>query len=92
MSHLDTVNARWNYDLLWATGLYSTFDLFFAAIEEKTRGQLFNALMGALKQDPEKIKADAMLVSVCLLSSLCVKMSTLYERFKHSLSLVLDGH
>jgi len=62
MSHLDTVNARWSYDILWAAGLYSTYDLFFAAIEEKTRGELFNALMGALKQDPEKIKADAMLV------------------------------
>jgi len=77
MSHLDTVNARWSYDLLWAAGLYSTFDLFFAAIEEKTRGQLFNALMGALKQDPEKIKADAMMVSAYP-SSLSIKMSIMY--------------
>ena len=62
MSHLDTVNARWKYDIMWAAGLYSTFDLFFSAIDEKTRGELFNALMGALKQDPAKIKADAMMV------------------------------
>jgi hypothetical protein len=34
MSHLDTVNARWKYDLMWAAGLYSTFDLFFSAIDE----------------------------------------------------------
>ena len=37
MSHLDTVNARWKYDIMWAAGIYSTFDLFFAAIDEKTR-------------------------------------------------------
>jgi hypothetical protein len=37
MSHLDTVNARWSYDIMWAAGLYSTYDLFFAAIDEKTR-------------------------------------------------------
>jgi len=59
MSHLDTVNARWSYDIMWAAGLYSTYDLFFAAIDEKTREELFNALMGALKQDPAKVKADA---------------------------------
>ena len=37
MSHLDTVNARWKYDIMWAAGVYSTYDLFFAAIDEKTR-------------------------------------------------------
>ena len=37
MSHLDTVNARWSYDIMWAAGLFSTYDLFFAAIDEKTR-------------------------------------------------------
>ena len=37
MSHLDTVNARWKYDVMWAAGLYSTYDLFFSAIDEKTR-------------------------------------------------------
>jgi hypothetical protein len=37
MSHLDTVNARWKYDIMWAAGIYSTYDLFFAAIDEKTR-------------------------------------------------------
>ena len=37
MSHLDTVNARWKYDIMWAAGLYSTYDLFFSAIDEKTR-------------------------------------------------------
>jgi len=62
MSHLDTVNARWKYDIMWAAGIYSTYDLFFAAIDEKTRQELFNALMGALKQDPAQIKADAMKV------------------------------
>jgi len=62
MSHLDTVNARWKYDIMWAAGLYSTYDLFFSAIDEKTREELFNALMGALKQDPAQIKADAMKV------------------------------
>jgi len=62
MSHLDTVNARWKYDIMWAAGIYSTFDLFFAAIDEKTREELFTSLMGALKQDPATIKADAMKV------------------------------
>jgi len=59
MSHLDTVNARWKYDVMWAAGLYSTYDLFFSAIDEKTREELFTALMKALKQDPEQIRADA---------------------------------
>lgn len=59
MSHLDTVNARWKYDLMWAAGLYSTFDLFFSAIDEATREELFAALMGALKQDAAQVKADA---------------------------------
>ena len=72
MSHLDTVNARWTYDIMWAAGLYSTFDLFFAAIDEKTRGELFDSLMGGLKQDPATVKADAMKVRALVYAYVCI--------------------
>jgi photosystem II biogenesis protein Psp29 len=59
MSHLDTVSAQWRKDLIWTFGVYSTFDLFFQALDEKVRASLFSALMGALKQDPDAVKSDA---------------------------------
>ena len=59
MSHLDLVNAMFEKDLIWTTGLYSTFDVFFQAIDEKTRNELFNSLVGALKLDPAQVKSDA---------------------------------
>ena len=62
MSHLDLVNAMFQKDLIWTTGLYSTFDVFFQALDEKTRSELFNSVIGALKLDPAEVKADAELV------------------------------
>lgn len=59
LSHLDVVNARFEYDVVWATGLFSTCDVFFQGIEESLRLELFNALIKALKLDPVKVKADA---------------------------------
>jgi hypothetical protein len=59
MSHLDTVNAMWNKDLIWTAGMYSTCDLFFNALDDKVKDKLFNALMGALKQDAASVKSDA---------------------------------
>ncbi|EKX52010.1 hypothetical protein GUITHDRAFT_150871, partial [Guillardia theta CCMP2712] len=59
LSHLDLVNAMFRYDVIWAAGLYSTFDLFFSALDEDLRANLFQALMGGLKLDQSKIKSDA---------------------------------
>lgn len=59
MSHLDMMNAMFEKDLIWTAGVYSTFDVFFQAIDEKTRTELFNSLVGALKLDPAAVKADA---------------------------------
>jgi len=62
MSHLDLVNAMFEKDLVWTTGLFSTFDVFFQALDSQTRTELFNSLMGALKLDPAKVKAEAEMV------------------------------
>lgn len=59
LSHLDMVNARFEYNPIWACGMYSTFDVFFQAIDEETRTKLFESIVKALKMDPAKIKADA---------------------------------
>ena len=59
LSHLDLVNAMFEKDLIWTTGLYSIFDVFFQAIDEKTRTELFNSLVGALKLDPAVVKSEA---------------------------------
>jgi len=59
MSHLDLVNARFNYDIFWALGFYSTYDLFFAALDEGVRANLFKSLVGALKLDKDVVKGDA---------------------------------
>jgi hypothetical protein len=59
MSHLDLVNAMFEKDLIWTTGIFSTFDVFFQAIDEKTRTELFNSLMGALKMDHVQVRAEA---------------------------------
>lgn len=59
LTHLDVVNARWKKELIWVAGLYSTFDLFFQALEENTRNELFAALMKALKLDPSEVKSEA---------------------------------
>merc|ERR1719329_1035454 len=52
MSHLDTVNARWKYDIMWAAGIYSTFDLFFAAINDEDWSEV-GAVLGMSKSDPD---------------------------------------
>jgi hypothetical protein len=59
LSHLDLVNARFEYSPVWACGIYSTFDVFFQGLDSAVREELFTALMKALKQDPVQIKADA---------------------------------
>lgn len=59
LSHLDSVNARFEYNPIWACGVYSTFDVFFQGIDQDTRAQLYDSLMRALKLDPAKVKADA---------------------------------
>lgn len=59
MSHLDIVNARFEMDILWGLGFYSTYDLFFAALDEDVRQNLFKSLAGALKLDKDEIKGDA---------------------------------
>jgi len=59
LSHLDIVNARFEYNPLWACGIFSTFDVFFQGIEQKTRQELFDAIIKALKLEPATIKADA---------------------------------
>jgi|Transcript_42589 photosystem II biogenesis protein Psp29 len=59
MSHLDLVNARFEYDALWACGVFSTFDVFFQGIDVDTRTKLFDALMTALKLEPATIRGDA---------------------------------
>jgi hypothetical protein len=59
LSHLDLVNARFEYNPIWACGIYSTFDVFFQGLDINTRQELYSSLMKALKMDPEKIKADA---------------------------------
>jgi len=59
LSHLDLVNARFEYNSIWACGVYSTFDVFFQGIDEKTRVSLFDSLMKALKLDPATVRADA---------------------------------
>lgn len=59
LSHLDLVNARFEYNPIWACGVYSTFDVFFQGLDSNTRQELYTALMRALKLDPEKVKADA---------------------------------
>jgi len=61
-SHLDRVNAQWRKDVIWTFGVYSTFDLFFQALDGEVRTRLFNSLMGALVQEPSEVKADADIV------------------------------
>jgi photosystem II biogenesis protein Psp29 len=62
LSHLDLVNARFQYDEIWATGIFSVFDVFFQALDADTRELLYTSLMKALKLDPSKIKSDAEMV------------------------------
>jgi len=59
MSHLDLVNARFEKDIIWSMGFYSTYDLFFAALDEDVRSTLLKSLTGALKLEEGGIKGDA---------------------------------
>lgn len=59
LSHLDLVNAMFQKDLIWSVGLYSTYDVFFQALDDQTRTDLFNSIVGGLNLDPAQIKQDA---------------------------------
>ncbi len=58
--HLLSVNVDFQYDPIYALGVVTSFDRFMQGyLPETDRGSIFNALIGALQEDPQRYRAEA---------------------------------
>ena len=58
--HLLSVNVDFSYNSIYALGVVTTFDRFMQGYQpEREKESIFNALLQAIEEDPQRYKQDA---------------------------------